>query len=265
MSAGTIALIGLERAEVNELKSRVSRQVVAFEMLPQIQLRAGELFVAHIGTWDWVGPVGKVIFHGIFEDDLPSITALALWGGPCLPSGRGLLDTRPRIANLARVRGVSRFAALPRGFAHGTTFWSDTPTVAKWGEWHCGEGKDVFTGERANPDPTLFEPFVEGEAVRVTVIGEALFQLRLGGDDWKKSIHHPTAGPMPLDPELADDVRRMRDHFDLAVCAADYIVTADGTRHLLELNHVPNVTEFPHIRTAYLDYTTAWVEASMVE
>ncbi|MBA4062689.1 MAG: hypothetical protein C0501_03085 [Isosphaera sp.] len=260
MSDRPVALIGLDRAEVDELKARVGRPVVSFPMLPKVQLRAGELYLARVGTWDWTGPVGKVVFHGIFEDDLPAITALALWGGPCLPSGRGLLDTRPRIANLARVRRVSRFAALPRGFADGTVFPADVGTVAKWGEWHCGEGKERCDGDRPTTEPTLFEPFVDGEAVRVTAVGDALFQVRLGGDGWKKSIHHPSAGPMPLNPVLADDVRRMRDHFDLAVCAADYIVAADGTPHLLELNHVPNVTEFPEVRAAYLDHTATWVE-----
>jgi hypothetical protein len=260
MSDRPVALVGLDRAEAEELTARVSRPVAAYPMLPKVQLRAGELYLARVGTWDWAGPVGKVVFHGIFEDDLPAITALALWGGPCLPSGRGLLDTRPRIANLARVRRVSRFAALPRGFAAGTVFPADGPTVAKWGEWHCGEGKERVAGDHPTTEPTLFEPFLEGEAVRVTAVGDALFQLRLGGDDWKKSIHHPSAGPMPLDPALADDVRRMRDHFDLAVCAADYVVTADGTPQLLELNHVPNVTEFADVRAAYLDYAAAWVE-----
>jgi hypothetical protein len=260
MSEQPVVLIGLDHPEVEELRARTRRELVAFGMLPKVQLRAGELFVARVGTWDWVGPAGKVVFHGIFEDDLPAITALALWGGPCLPSGHGLLDTRPRLANLARVRRASRFAALPRGFAHGTTFHAAEPTVAKWGEWHCGEGKELFTGDREATEPTLFEPFLPGGAVRVTAVGDALFQVRLGGEDWKKSIRHPAAGPMPLDPELADDVRRMRDHFDLAVCAADYVVAADGTRHLLELNHVPNVTEFPEIRAAYLAYAARWID-----
>jgi hypothetical protein len=260
MPADLVILIGLDPPETNELKARVNRPLVAFAMLPKLQLRAGELFVGRSGTWDWKGPVAKVVFHGIFENDLPALAALALWGGPCLPSAHGMLDCRPRIANLARVRRVSRFAALPRGYADpGTTFAAAGPTVAKWGEWHCGEGKERFDGERSATEPTLFEPFVVGEAVRVTVIGERVWQLRLGGDDWKKSIHHPSATFTPVDPELAEDVQRMRDHFDLAVCAADYIVSPDGSKHLLELNHIPNVTEFPEIRAAYLEYAAAWL------
>jgi hypothetical protein len=232
--------------------------------MPKVQLREQELYLSHFGTWDWKGPITKVVFHGIFEDDLPGITALALWGGPCLPSAAGLLDCRPRIANLARARRVSQFAALPRSYTDaGTSCFAESgPSVAKWGEWHCGEGKEQFTGEWQAKEPTLVEPFLDGDAVRVTAIGEHLFQLRLGGDDWKKSIHHATATFMPLDERLAADVRRLRDHFDLAVCAADYIIAADGTPHLLELNHVPNVTQFPEIREAYLTVAAEWINGS---
>lgn len=260
MSDGLVGLIGLEREEVNELERRVARRCVSFDLMPKVQLREQQLYLARFGTWDWTGPIDKVVFHGIFEDDLPGLAALALWGGLCLPSASGLLDCRPRIANLARVRKVSRFAVLPRSYTDaGTVFRADAPSVAKWGEWHCGEGKERFGSEWRAPEPSLIEPFLDGEAVRVTAIGDTLFQLRLGGDDWKKSIHHASAGFMPLDDRLADDVRRLRDHFDLAVCAADYMLTADGTPHLLELNHVPNVIQFPEIRAAYLDFATAWV------
>lgn len=260
MSSGLVGLIGLEREEVQELRARCECPLASFDLMPKVQLRAGQLYLARFGTWDWTGPVEKVVFHGIFEDDLSGITALALWGGPCMPSASGLLDCRPRIANLARVRKVSRFTALPRSYADaGTTFRADAPAVAKWGEWHCGEGKERFESEWRAAEPSLIEPFIHGDAVRVTAIGGTLFQIRLGGDDWKKSIHYPTAQFMPLDAALADDVKRLRDHFDLAVCAADYIVTEDGTPHLLELNHVPNVTQFPEIRAAYLDFVVKWL------
>ena len=172
-----------------------------------------------------------------------------------------MLDCRPRIANLARVRRVSRFAALPRSYTDaGTTFRTETPSVAKWGEWHCGVGKERFAEEWQAKESTLIEPFLAGDAVRVTAIGDTLFPASpRRRRSWKKSIHHATADFMPLDPPLAEDVRRMRDHFDLTVCAADYILAPDGTPHLLELNHVPNVTQFPEIRAAYLDLAARWI------
>jgi hypothetical protein len=156
---------------------------------------------------------------------------------------------------------VSRFAGLPRSYADADTSLPVAgPHIAKWGEWHCGEGKERFEHEWTASEPTLIEPFVEGEAVRVTAIGDQFWQVRMGGDGWKKSIHGSGATLTALDTDLADDLRRMRDHFDLCVCAADYIVTPAGERHLLELNHVPNVTEFAVIRAAYLDFVARWLD-----
>jgi hypothetical protein len=259
MPAELAALIGLDPPESDELRRRVPSRLVAYPMLPRVQLRAGELYLGRGGVWD--GAFARVVFHGIFENDLPALAALALWGGPCLPSAHGLLDCRPRIPNLARCRRVSRFASLARSYADpDTTLSVAGPHVAKWGEWHCGEGKERFDGEWAATEPTLVEKFVEGEAVRVTAVGDQLWQVRMAGDGWKKSIHGPGASLTALDPELGDDVRRLRDHFDLAVCAADYVVTATGEKHLLELNHVPNVTEFPLIRAAYLDFVARWLD-----
>jgi hypothetical protein len=255
----TLLTIGLERAEVNELRERVTMPVVAHDMLPKMQIRGGGLFVRRPDRDAFV-PVEKVVFHGIFEDDLPTLAALALWGGPCLPGAHGMLDCRPRIANLARVRKVSRFAALPRGYADAnTTFPVGTDMVAKWGEWHCGEGKERVTADHGVSEPTLFEPFIPGEAVRVQVIGPKVFQLRLGGDGWKKSIHGDDTAFTDPDTDLVEDTRRLADHFGLPVCATDYMVTPTGDKHLLELNHIPNVTQFTEMRAAYLDFAAAWV------
>ncbi|MBX9582872.1 MAG: hypothetical protein K2X87_21400 [Gemmataceae bacterium] len=261
MPADLAVLIGLDPPEAKEPRSRVARPVVSYPMPPKLQLRAGELHTSRTGSWDWDGPVGAVVFHGIFEDDLPAFATLALWGGRCLPSAYGMLDCRPRIANLARVRRVSRFAGLPRGYADAGTTFAAGPTVAKWGEWHCGEGKERVAGDWPAAEPTLFEPFLEGQAVRVTAVGDRLWQLRLGGDDWKKSIHHADAAFVDLDLDLAADVQALRDHFDLAVCAADYVVSSDGAKPLLELNPIPNVTQFAGIRAAYLDHAAAWLDA----
>lgn len=255
--------IGLERAEVKVLKDRVQLPLIAHEMLPKVQIRGGELFALHPDREQFI-PVSKVIFHGIFENDLPTLAALALWGGPCLPGAHGMLDCRPRIANLARVRRVSRFAALPRGYADAnTTFPVNAEMVAKWGEWHCGEGKERVKADHRVSEPTLFEPFIGGTAVRVQLIGEKVFQLTLGGDGWKKSIHGEDTVFTDPDPELVDDTRRLADHFGLPVCATDYMVTASGERHLLELNHIPNVTQFAEMRAAYLDFAAVWANTGV--
>jgi len=255
----SVLLVGLERPEVDHLRSRVTRQLIAHEMLPKVQIRSGELF-ARRPDRDEFAPISHVVFHGIFETDLPTLAALALWGGPCLPGAHGMLDCRPRIANLARVRRVSRFASMPRGYADPfTTFPVESEMVAKWGEWHCGEGKERVNAPLRVEEPTLFEPFIPGDAVRVQLVGKQAFQLRLGGSDWKKSIHGDDTTFVELDPELVADTRALADHFGLPVCATDYILSPDGEKNLLELNHIPNVTQFPEIREAYLEYVVRWL------
>lgn len=257
-----ILTVGLERAEVTELRSRVSAPIVAHELLPKVQLRAGELFALRSDRYEFV-PVSKVVFHGIFENDLPTLAALALWGGPCLPGAHGMLDCRPRVANLARVRRVSRYASLPRGYADtGTEFPVESEMVAKWGEWHCGEGKERVSAPTQVDEPTLFEPYIRSEAVRVQLIGDRVLQLRLGGTDWKKSIHGDDTAFTDPDADLVADTRALAEHFGLPVCATDYVIAPTGEKHLLELNHIPNVTQFAEMRAAYLDFAANWCNES---
>ena len=80
----------------------------------------------------------------------------------------------------------------------------------------------------------------------------------MAGDGWLKSIHHPGADFMPIDPELLGDARRLAVHFGLETVGVDYMVATDGSRHLLEVNHVPNVTVLAEVRSAYLDLVVEW-------
>jgi hypothetical protein len=92
-------------------------------------------------------------------------------------------------------------------------------------------------------------------------MGDRHWQIRLTGQEWKKSLHGPGAGFMPADPELLEDCRRLQRHFRLEMLAVDYIVGRDGSRHLLEVNHIPNVTVFAEIRSAYLEWAAHWASA----
>lgn len=258
-----LLIVGLDEPEVLDLQSRLAFPSVCFELLPRIRLDGGRLLVEKPNAFEAFRPVSRVIFHGIFEDDLPFLSALALWGGPCLPNARGMMDCRLRIPCLVRALEVTRFGSMRRGDAdRGTTVESEADTVAKWGEWHCGENKERFRGAWRCDQPTLVEPFIQGEAVRVHLMGERSWQIRLTGEagGWKKSLHGPGAGFMAVDPELLEDARRLQQHFRLEMLAMDYIVGQDGTKHLLEVNHIPNVTVFPEIRAAYLDWAARWVK-----
>lgn len=254
-----ILLVGLDEPETTELRKRLDRPAYAFENLPRIQVDRGQLLVEHPHRMNQFVPLERVVFHAIFEDDFDFLTALALWGGPCMPGARGMMDLRYRLPGLVRALSVTRFGQSPRGYAdRGTIVNTETDQVAKWGNWHCGEDKARFTGAWTASEPTLFEQFHEGEAVRIILVGEHAWQVRMAGDGWLKSIHHHDAMFTEIDPELLDDTRRLAAHFGLETVGVDYMVTPDGSRHLLEVNHVPNVTVFPEVRDAYLDLVVQW-------
>jgi hypothetical protein len=165
-----------------------------------------------------------------------------------------------------RALDVSRFAAPRRGYAsRGARYGADDERVAKWGNWHCGENKERFAGVWYAEEASVIEPFIRGQAVRVVVIGEQAWQIKLEGDSWLKSIHHADADFMPLDAELLSDTQAIGRAFGLEILANDYIVGEDGSKHLLEVNHIPNVTRFPALWAAYADFAVGWVEKSIAQ
>ncbi len=250
--------VGLDEPEIVDLRGRLEGPAICHSLLPAIRVEDGELLVER-ASGPGVLAVDRVVFHGIFADDLDFITTLALWGGPCLPSARGLLDCRLRLPCLARALGISRFGRLSRSYlAARQTIHRAHDSVAKWGNWHCGENKARFTGDFTAGEPTIVEPFIVGEAVRIAVVGAHAWQIRLTGDDWLKSIHHRDAAFMAIDDELLADARALADGLGLAVTGIDYMLGADGEKHLLEVNHAANVTVFPEIREAFLELAAAW-------
>ena len=254
-----VCIVGLDEAETNAIRELIDQPVIAHITLPKILIQDGTLFVESDH-----GPrmlaVSKVIYHGIYEDDLDFISALALWGGACLPNPRAMMDCRLKLPCLVRALQYTRFGD-PRGYASPyARYDSETERVAKWGNWHCGENKERFTGSWTAKQPSIVEPFLKGQAVRGVIIGERYWQIRLDGDDWLKSIHHPKAAFMDADEELMADTWQVKDGFGLEIIANDYIVADDGSKHLLEVNHIPNVTRFSEIWDAYCDFAVNWLQ-----
>lgn len=249
-----VCFIGLDEPEYREISEQLSIPTLAHESIPKIVVSSGRLFVESRSGAHML-PVSHVVFHGIFEHDLDLIAALALWGGPCIPNAAAMMDCRLKLPCLVRALRYSRFAAPSRGYAGpGATFFAEQEHVAKWGNWHCGENKARFTGLRTSDEACIIEPYFAGESVRVVVIGDQAWQIRLNGPDWLKSIHDPAATFMEIDRELLDDTRAVAKGIGLEIAANDYLVEPSGAKHLLELNHIPNVTRFPEILSAYRDY-----------
>lgn len=252
-------IIGLDQPQNDLLKARVAGPLTIHETLPRILVRDGELLVEAPSGFGLI-PASKVVFHGIFEDDHDFIAGLALWGGPSLPDARAMMDCRLKLPCLVRALRYTEFGNPPRGFSSpGIDYATVVERVAKWGNWHCGENKERFQGTWCGNEPSIVERYIEGDAIRVVVIGQRHWQIKLEGEGWLKSIHHSTACLMEPDLRLVTDTRNVAKGFGLEIAANDYIVTADGQPHLLEVNHIPNVTRFPEIWDAYSDYVVDWL------
>lgn len=91
------------------------------------------------------------------------------------------------------------------------------------------------------------------------IVGERHWQIRLTGDTWLKSIHSEGAGEMDVDDELLEDSLDIARHFSLRCVGVDYMIGTDDRRHLLEVNHIPNVTVFPFMTEVFIGFAAAWV------
>lgn len=263
MDKKRVLVIGLEDKDVKAIRAELGLEyiLVHYDLLPKVQLHQGTLLVESPSVTGKFYPVDKVIFHGIFADDYDFITLLALWGGPCLPNATGMMDLRQRIPGLARALKVSRFSGIKRSMVlGGQPFYSPTEVVAKWGIWHCGEDKAKFTGEWTSTEPSVIEDFIEGDAVRIMIVGDQHWQIKLTGDTWLKSIHNEGSGQMPINSDLLEDSQNIARRFNLLTVGVDYIVGHDGTNYLLEVNHIPNVTVFPFVNEAFVGFSANWVK-----
>lgn len=262
MDKKRLLIVGLEENEVTSIKGKLDFDylVVHYDMLPKIKLVEGKLFVESPTVPDKYLLVDKVIFHGIFETDFDFITLLALWRGPCLPDALGMMDLRQRIPGLVRALKVSKFNGIKRGMAIGQQEWnSPTEVVAKWGIWHCGEDKHKFSGIWKSNESSVIEEFIEGEAVRIMIVGDKYWQIKLTGDTWLKSIHNEGSWEMPVDEDLLYDSKNIANHFNLETVGVDYMVGKNGQKYLLEVNHIPNVTVFPFVNSVFIDYAVKWI------
>ncbi|GAA4201609.1 hypothetical protein GCM10022289_15280 [Pedobacter jeongneungensis] len=266
MEKKRILIVGLEIHEVNAIKENLGFEylIVHYDMLPNIKLIEGELFVESSTIPDKYLLVDKVIFHGIFETDFDFITLLALWNGPCLPNATGMMDLRNRIPGLVRALNISKFSGTKRGMLiNEQEYFTDKEVVAKWGIWHCGEDKNKFTGEWKSNETSVIEEFIEGEAVRIMLVGDKYWQIKLTGTNWLKSIHNEGSWEMDVDADLLQDSKNLAKHFNLQTVGVDYMIGLDGRKHLLEVNHIPNVTVFPFINQAYIEFTKNWIQQSV--
>lgn len=254
-----VCIVGLDEEEAAEICNALDVPCFYRVTLPAIRVQSGQLWVETESRPRFV-PVNKLVYHAIYEDDLDFITGLSFWGGACLPNPRAMLDLRLKLPGLVRALEHTRFG-FPRDFVTPhAPFQPERESVAKWGNWHCGENKEQINDFWSGDEAAVVEPFIDGSAVRVVIIGDRYWQIKLEGDSWLKSIHHTDANFMDVNPDLLDDTRHIQSAFGLEIIANDYMIANDGTPYLLEVNHIPNVTRFPQIWEAYRDYVLDWLK-----
>ena len=253
-----LCVIGLDKTVFQEIRKSFFGPVIFHETIPKYLVSKGRLFVQKsngIGMLE----VDKVVFHGIFENDFDLITALTIWGGDCYPNALGMMNSRLKLPCLARALKVSKFNSERGMISENTEINVSEETVAKWGNWHCGENKFKFNKNWISQAPSIIEPFFEGDSVRIVQIGATSLQIKLEGKNWLKSIHDADADFMVIDKELLDDTIKIKKELNLDMIANDYITSSSGEKHLLEVNHIPNVTRFDKLKSVYVSEVINWV------
>ncbi|WP_428225641.1 hypothetical protein [Flavobacterium sp.] len=253
-----IALVGIEADEYQVIKQNYDGHIIWHEAIPKILVKDGTLFVEKQNGIGML-PVDKVVYYGIYDNDFDFITGLALWNGACFPNPLAMLECRLKIPCLIKAMQLTKFPHQ-RGFVSANTeVNTNVPTVAKWGNWHCGENKEKFQGEWTSSFSSTLEPYFEGDAVRIMNIGDTYWQIKLEGEDWLKSIHPDNACFMEIDQELLADTKHIKQHLGMDMIGNDYIVMPNGAKKLLEVNHIPNITRFEEVRQAYLETVINWI------
>jgi hypothetical protein len=73
-----LLVIGLDEPEQRALRERLTGPVLFSELVPRLRLWEGRLEVESERSGGRFVPVAGVVFHSIFENDLPVLSALAL-------------------------------------------------------------------------------------------------------------------------------------------------------------------------------------------
>jgi len=189
---------------------------------------------------------GVVYFADVRDKDIERqhLELFAKNAIPCWPDPAALLGVFDRHAALSRCISAglvdhpviqaefSRKAALP------------FPYVLKIGNEHRGEGKYLIRSTADIPPwegIATMEPFFLGESVRVLLLGNRAFGVRIHHDDsWIKNSPGARLEMWTPDASIIEHARKAKDLFELPIAGVDYVVNARGF-HFIELNPFPRV------------------------
>lgn len=189
---------------------------------------------------------GCIYFADVRDHDiaLHNQGVLARSSIPCWPDPAALLAVSDRHAAMARclAAGLVEHPVVQARWSREPLL--PFPYVLKVGNEHRGEGKYLI--RRAEDivrwdGIATMEPFFDGESVRVLLLGDHTFGVRIRNEgSWIKNAPGASLEPWDPDPAVVDHARRAMRLFNLEIAGVDYVIDRSGPR-FIELNPFPRV------------------------
>lgn len=115
-------------------------------------------------------------------------------------------------------------------------------SVEAWRETRLIEAADMDRLELVKYAPVIFQEFIEGVDLRVTVIGDSIFAAEIDARktrypvDMRMVVGESEVRPVDLPPEIGGALLRLQRRLQLAYGAIDLRRTASGDYYFLEVN-----------------------------
>jgi glutathione synthase/RimK-type ligase-like ATP-grasp enzyme len=120
----------------------------------------------------------------------------------------------------------------------------DYPVVLKTGNSHRGHDKYlIINNEFPKWDGiATIEPYFNGESVRILIIGDKIFGLKLENyESWIKNAAGAEVYPFNPSENLINHAKAVANFWGLEIAGVDYILEDNGSFHFLEINQFPGI------------------------
>jgi hypothetical protein len=189
---------------------------------------------------------GVIYFADVRDKDLERrhLELFVTHAIPCWPNPSDLLRISDRHEALSRciAAGLVNHAVVQTKYTREAAL--PFPYVLKVGNEHRGEGKYLIRGAADIPPwegIATMEPFFLGESIRVLLLGDQAFGVRIHHEDsWIKNAPGARLEAWQPDPSIIAHARKARDLFGLPIAGVDYVVNDRGF-HFIELNPFPRL------------------------
>jgi glutathione synthase/RimK-type ligase-like ATP-grasp enzyme len=118
------------------------------------------------------------------------------------------------------------------------------PVVLKTGNSHRGHDKYlIFDNDFPKWDGiATLEPYFDGESVRILIIGNDIFGLKLENhESWIKNASGAEVYPFDPSDALVNHAKSVAKFWGLEIAGVDYILEENGSFHFLEINQFPGI------------------------